>query len=291
MIYDRAYGPFGEPYAETATTNRDFTGQTEDTTPGLYDFLFRQYSWSQGRWLVPDPAGLAAVDITNPQTWNRYAYVGNNPLSNVDPLGLDCVPAFFDDFDYVALGNCEMLGDDWGDGCESFFCIYPGGGGGGGIFPHRPPSAPPPPPSPMPVHFPDETLGIPNGLPTPNWGLAAALIPPAICGDITCPTIGNSFAPALAAPICVAAPEVCIIGGIGLTIYAIEKFGPALIQQIKDATQSTTFDDCEVQESNDLAQCLQVPIANGARGRCYESVTKRRWACDNGRSLPPLVKW
>ena len=22
------------------------------------------------------------------QTWNRYAYVGNSPLSNVDPLGL-----------------------------------------------------------------------------------------------------------------------------------------------------------------------------------------------------------
>ena len=93
VIYDRAYAPFGEPYAELngTTTNRDFTGQTEDTTPGLYDFLFRQQSQSQGRWLVPDPAGLAAVDITNPQTWNRYAYVANNPLSNTDPLGLDCV--------------------------------------------------------------------------------------------------------------------------------------------------------------------------------------------------------
>jgi len=88
VIYDRAYAPFGEPYAETATTNRNFTGQTEDTTPGLYDFLFRQQSQSQGRWLVPDPAGLAAVDITNPQTWNRYAYVANNPLSFTDHLGL-----------------------------------------------------------------------------------------------------------------------------------------------------------------------------------------------------------
>jgi RHS repeat-associated protein len=62
VAYDRAYAPFGEPYAETASTNRNFTGQTEDTTPGLYDFLLRQHSQSQGRWLVPDPAGLAAVD-------------------------------------------------------------------------------------------------------------------------------------------------------------------------------------------------------------------------------------
>ena len=38
--------------------------------------------------MVPDPAGLAAVDITNPQTWNRYAYVANNPLNAIDPLGL-----------------------------------------------------------------------------------------------------------------------------------------------------------------------------------------------------------
>ena len=88
VIYDRAYAPFGEVYAETATTNRDFTGQTQDTTRGLVRFPVPPTEPAQGRWLVPDPAGLAAVDITNPQTWNRYAYVGNNPLSTVDPLGL-----------------------------------------------------------------------------------------------------------------------------------------------------------------------------------------------------------
>jgi len=51
--------------------------------------MFRQYSSTQGRWMMPDPAGMAAVDPSNPQTWNRYAYVGNDPLSRVDPLGLD----------------------------------------------------------------------------------------------------------------------------------------------------------------------------------------------------------
>jgi RHS repeat-associated protein len=95
MYGDRAYAPYGEAYAEAGTADRSFTGQTQDVIQGptgMYDFLFRQYSPSQSRWIVPDPAGLAAVDLTNPQTWNRYAYVGNNPLINVDRLGLKIVP-------------------------------------------------------------------------------------------------------------------------------------------------------------------------------------------------------
>ncbi len=67
---DRAYAPFGETYAEIGTPDRIFTGQTQDVIggpTGIYDFLFRQQASNQGRWLVPDPAGLAAVDITNPR--------------------------------------------------------------------------------------------------------------------------------------------------------------------------------------------------------------------------------
>lgn len=56
--------------------------------PGLYDFLFREYHPVSGRWIQPDPAGLSAVSMEDPQTWNRYAYVRNNPLSMIDPLGL-----------------------------------------------------------------------------------------------------------------------------------------------------------------------------------------------------------
>jgi uncharacterized protein RhaS with RHS repeats len=44
---------------------------------------------TSGRWLSPDPAGLAAADPANPQSWNRYAYVLNNPAAFIDPLGLD----------------------------------------------------------------------------------------------------------------------------------------------------------------------------------------------------------
>ena len=50
---------------------------------------YRQQTPVQGRWLTPDPAGVAVMDGSNPQTWNRYAYVANNPLSFVDPSGLE----------------------------------------------------------------------------------------------------------------------------------------------------------------------------------------------------------
>src|SRR6266705_4148627 len=84
---ETAYAPFGEPYAQSGATDLSFTGQNSDTVSSDYDFLFREYS-IQGRWPSPDPAGLAAVDPSNPQSWNRYAYVLNNPLNLVDPFGL-----------------------------------------------------------------------------------------------------------------------------------------------------------------------------------------------------------
>jgi len=82
-----AYAPFGETYAQSGTADLSFTGQNQDTVSGDYDFLFREYSM-QGRWASPDPVGLAAVDRSNPQSWNRYAYVLDNPLIYVDLAGL-----------------------------------------------------------------------------------------------------------------------------------------------------------------------------------------------------------
>src|SRR5271157_2730664 len=48
----------------------------------------RSYGSRLGRWMSPDPAGLAAVNPADPQSWNRYAYVRNNPTSLTDPSGL-----------------------------------------------------------------------------------------------------------------------------------------------------------------------------------------------------------
>jgi RHS repeat-associated protein len=88
LYSDLAYSPFGETYAQSGAIDPSFTGQNQDTTSGLYDFMYREHDPNQARWTSPDPAGLGAVDSTDPQSWNRYAYVGNNPSSFIDPLGL-----------------------------------------------------------------------------------------------------------------------------------------------------------------------------------------------------------
>jgi len=85
---------FGEQSCTPNQQNFTFTGFIYDSADNLYHTDFRQQSPAQGRWTTPDPAGLAAVDPTNPQSWNRYAYALNNPVSLVDPFGLrDCGPS------------------------------------------------------------------------------------------------------------------------------------------------------------------------------------------------------
>jgi RHS repeat-associated protein len=108
VYYDSAYSPMGESYAETGTTDRNFTGQNQDLAGDLYDFPAREYHPAHGRWISPDPAGIKAVKLTKPRTWNRYAYVAGNPLNSVDPEGL-C-----GDSDLTS-GDCDPDESDGGD--------------------------------------------------------------------------------------------------------------------------------------------------------------------------------
>ena len=48
----------------------------------------RYYNATVGRFLSVDPVLDKDVALKNPQAWNRYAYVGNNPLTVIDPSGL-----------------------------------------------------------------------------------------------------------------------------------------------------------------------------------------------------------
>lgn len=68
-----------------------FTGKERDSETGLDWFDTRYFSSAQGRFTSPD--GLIAKKewLADPQRWNHYAYVRNNPLRYIDPNGEDLV--------------------------------------------------------------------------------------------------------------------------------------------------------------------------------------------------------
>jgi RHS repeat-associated protein len=117
MYSDGAYGPFGEPYAQTGTADLSYTGMNEDSAANLYDFPAREYG-TQGRWPSPDPGGISSVRIKSPQTWNRYAYVANNPLAVTDPNGMTPLMSTYDwmDASFGAGGMGGGGGDDTEEG-------------------------------------------------------------------------------------------------------------------------------------------------------------------------------
>jgi RHS repeat-associated protein len=84
--------PWGDGY--TAVVNDTWADQDNEHFAGLEHDAdsehaqFRNYASGQGRWLAPDPY-LGSYDFTNPQSFNRYAYALNNPLSLLDPSGMD----------------------------------------------------------------------------------------------------------------------------------------------------------------------------------------------------------
>ncbi|PYU53449.1 MAG: hypothetical protein DMG48_01490, partial [Acidobacteria bacterium] len=143
------YLPFGElNSSDFWHTTHQFTGDERDSETGLDHTWFRQYSSSLGRWMHPDPAGLASVDMANPQSWNRYSYVLNSPLTYIDPLGLTmqmiCMPGYSVGYDdYQGSGQWGPI-SGWCTYYDDGF-NYPGnvslsynnspttsGGGGGG---------------------------------------------------------------------------------------------------------------------------------------------------------------
>ncbi len=65
-------------------TDYRFTGQRQESDIKLYDYISRWYDYRRGRFvqadtIVPEPG--------NPQSLNRYSYVGNNPIRYSDPSG------------------------------------------------------------------------------------------------------------------------------------------------------------------------------------------------------------
>jgi RHS repeat-associated protein len=95
-VNEKLFKPFGESWTGAAMPNlgmhQEFA-QLPDYDPETdqYNTLARHYT-PMGRWMSPDPGGLKVVNLSNPQTWNMYAYATNNPTTLTDPSGLNPFP-------------------------------------------------------------------------------------------------------------------------------------------------------------------------------------------------------
>lgn len=89
IIWRASVTPFGEAtinagkYAtgKPFTLNLRFPGQYYDEETGLHYNYQREYDPKTGRYLTSDPIGLSGG-------MNTYSYVGGDPISGIDPLGL-----------------------------------------------------------------------------------------------------------------------------------------------------------------------------------------------------------
>ena len=82
-----AYLPFGEKLSTTGSAANPFTYSGSagvlDLGDGFYQTQNRTYSPAAGRFIQPDPSGIAGGST------NLYAYVANSPTDSTDPTGLD----------------------------------------------------------------------------------------------------------------------------------------------------------------------------------------------------------
>ena len=109
---------FGTELSATSGANRyKFTGKERDSE-SLNDYFGARYlSGGQGHFMSADESFLDQ-QARNPQSWNLYSYVRNNPLRNTDPTGRWCV---WEDNTHddsaknggASQGDCTAQGGHW----------------------------------------------------------------------------------------------------------------------------------------------------------------------------------
>jgi RHS repeat-associated protein len=82
------YGGVENDYCPNASQNYKFTSKERDSESGLDNFGARYNASTMGRFMTLDPVHIMKQKLIDPQQWNMYAYVRNNPLRFTDPTGM-----------------------------------------------------------------------------------------------------------------------------------------------------------------------------------------------------------
>jgi RHS repeat-associated protein len=238
---DGAYSslPFGDGWSNTQATLYDaqqFAGMDWDSTSNEHA-QYREYSNMAGRWLSPDPYG-GSYDMSDPQSFNRYAYVQNNPMSATEPSGLMMCNGCGDD--RVGGGGWGISwGGAGGSNCSFFlfFCWRSKGSG-----------APKQPPIIGYKEFEDynsgnmmnEHLGLPPGMQLPTGGLIDLFGINAGCEFGACGNIAGALMPGSNVGMwaCGIAPSACRLNSpylaqiLALLGSAIRVGGPSSLPSV-----------------------------------------------------------
>ena len=74
-------------YGQSDLVRQKHAGMERDEGSNLSYTLWRKQDHLSGRWTSPDPYG-GSMTVSDPQSFNRYTYVNNDPVNLVDPDGL-----------------------------------------------------------------------------------------------------------------------------------------------------------------------------------------------------------
>lgn len=116
-------------YNRDATTRQSYGLTERDDATGQDHTWFRKNESAAGRWTSPDPYN-GSISLADPQSFNRYSYVQNDPTNFVDPSGLQAVAFVCWDVTtfYTTPGGTKNHTRTTTE------CRFFGGGGGGSVF-------------------------------------------------------------------------------------------------------------------------------------------------------------
>jgi len=100
LATEQTYTAWGQTRSGSLPTDRQYTGQINESELGLYFYNARFYDPYITQFTQPDSI---IPDSSNPLEWNRYSYVRHNPINSIDPTGHKSCSNGGEDFDSCGM--------------------------------------------------------------------------------------------------------------------------------------------------------------------------------------------